>query len=53
VLHWGWHVDSDARLEVQPPGSPFAGAAEASQGFGKHVAAVSVPALQLEVPDAV
>ena len=53
MLHWGWHVEPDARFEVQSPGSPFVGFAEASQGLGKHVAAVSIPALQLEVPDAV
>ncbi len=52
-LHVGWHVDPLAREPVQSPAPPFAGAADASHGFAKHVAAVRVPALQDDVPDTV
>ena len=37
-----------ARLLVQSPTPPFAGATDASQEFASQVAAVSVPASQLE-----
>ena len=49
-LHVGWQVDPLARLSVQSPTPPLAGAADASHGFALHVAAVRVPALQLDVP---
>ncbi len=49
----GWHVDPDARLDVQFPLAPFVGLADASHGFTTHVAAVKLPALQLVTPDAV
>ena len=52
-LHVGWHVEPLARELVQSPGPPFVGAADASQGFAAHVAAVNVPALQDDVPDTV
>ena len=52
-LHVGWHVDPLARELVQSPTPPFVGAADASHGFAEHVAAVSVPALQDDVPDTV
>ena len=52
-LHVGWHVDPLARELVQSPAPPFVGAADASHGFAEHVAAVSVPALQDDVPDTV
>ena len=43
-----------ARELVQSPTPPFVGAADASHGgFAEHVAAVSVPALQEDVPDTV
>ena len=42
--HVGWHVDPLARELVQSPTPPFVGAADASQAFAEHVAAVSVPA---------
>ena len=51
--HVGWHVDPLARLIVQSPTPPFVGAADASQAFAEHVAAVSVPRLQEDVPDTV
>ena len=53
VVHVGWHVDPLARVLVQSPTLPFAGAVDASHGFGEHVAAVSVPALHELVPDTV
>ena len=49
----GWQVDPLASELVQSPAPPFAGAADASHGFAAHVAAVSVPALQDDVPDTV
>jgi hypothetical protein len=52
-LHVGWHVEPLARELVQSPAPPFVGAADASHGFAAHVAAVSVPALQDDVPDTV
>jgi hypothetical protein len=52
-LHVGWHVDPLARLLVQSPAPPFEGAPKASQGFAAHVAVVSVPELQDDVPDTV
>ena len=52
-LHVGWHVEPLARELVQSPAPPFVGAADASHGFAEHVAAVSVPALQDDVPDTV
>jgi len=52
-LHVGWHVDPLARVFVQSPAPPFVGAADASQGFAEHVAAVTVPALHEDVPDTV
>ena len=52
-LQVGWHVAPLASELVQSPAPPFAGAADASQGFAEHVAAVSVPALQDDVPDTV
>ena len=53
LLHVGWHVDPLAIELVQSPAPPFVGAADASQGFAEHVAAVSVPALHEDVPDTV
>ena len=38
---------------MQSPTPPFVGAADASHGFAEHVAAVSVPRLQEDVPDTV
>jgi hypothetical protein len=52
-LHVGWQVDPLAREFEQSPAPPFEGAPEASQGFAAHVAVVSVPALQDDVPDTV
>ena len=52
-LHVGWHVEPLARELVQSPAAPFAGAADASQGFAAHVAAVRFPAVQELVPDTV
>ena len=52
-LHVGWHVEPLASELVQSPAPPFVGAADASHGFAEHVAAVSVPALQDDVPDTV
>ena len=52
-LHMGWHVDPLARVFVQSPAPPFVGAADASQGFAEHVAAVSVPRLHEDIPDTV
>ena len=53
-LHVGWHVDPLARELVQSSAPPFVGAVDASQGgFAEHVAAVSVPALQDDVPETV
>ena len=49
----GWHVEPLARELVQSPTPPFVGAADASHGLGPHVAAVSVPRLQEDVPDTV
>ena len=40
-------------VALQSPLLPCAGATEASQGFADHVAAVSTPALQLDLPLAV
>ena len=53
ALHVGWHVDPLARELVQSPTPPFVGAADASQAFAEHVAAVSVPALHELVPETV
>ena len=50
-LHVGWHVDPLASELVQSPIAPFVGAADASHRFAEHVAAVSAPALQDDVPD--
>ena len=51
-LHVGWHVDPLARELVQSPAPPFVGTVDASHGgFAEHVAAVSVPALQDDVPE--
>ena len=50
---------TSAGTSTRSPGSwcsrhaPFVGAADASHGFAEHVAAVSVPALQDDVPDTV
>ena len=52
-LHVGWQVDPLASELVQSPAPPFVGAVDASHGFAEHVAAVSVPALQDDVPDTV
>ena len=52
-LHVSWQVDPLARELVQSPTPPFVGAVDASHGFAEHVAAVSVPALQDDVPDTV
>mmetsp|Transcript_7092 Transcript_7092/g.31080 ORF Transcript_7092/g.31080 Transcript_7092/m.31080 type:complete len:124 (-) Transcript_7092:101-472(-) len=53
-LHVGWHVDPLASELVQSPTPPFIGAVDASHGFAAHVvSAISVPALQDVVPDAV
>ena len=49
----GWHVEPLARELVQSPAAPFVGAADASQGFAEHVAAVNVPKEQDDVPDTV
>ena len=49
----GWHVDPLANELVQSPTPPLVGASDASHGFAEHVAAVSVPALQDDVPDTV
>ena len=38
---------------MQSPTPPFVGGTEASHGIAEHVAAVSVPALQDDVPDTV
>ena len=38
---------------MQSPTPPFVGAVDASHGFAEHVAAVSVPALQDDIPDTV
>jgi len=51
--HVGWHVDPDARFDVQLPLSPLVGSADASHGLGLHFAAVKVPAVQLDVPETV
>jgi hypothetical protein len=52
-LHVGWHVNPDARLDVQLALFPFAGGADASHGSGWHVAARNSPAKQLDGPDTV
>ena len=52
-LHVGWQVDPLASELVQSPAPPFLGAADASQGFAEHVAAVRVPAVQELVPETV
>ena len=52
-MHMGWHVLPEANVAVQLPAAPFAGAAEASHGFGLHVAAVTVPAEHDVLPDTV
>ena len=50
----GLHDAPSASVEVHPePGAPFVMAPDASQGLTEHVAAVSVPALHDDVPDAV
>ena len=49
--HVGWHVAPDATFAAQSPTPPCTGALEASHTDGKHVAAASVPALQLVAPD--
>ena len=51
--HVGWHVEPLASELVQSPAPPFLGAADASQGFAEHVAAVRVPAVQELVPETV
>ena len=51
--HRGSHDEPDASSDLQSPLLPCAGATEASQGFADHVAAVSTPALQLDLPLAV
>ena len=53
ALHVGVHDAPCARAELQSPTPPFVGAADASHGLAKHVAAVRVPALQDDVPDTV
>lgn len=53
LSHVGWHVDPDARLDVQSPLPPCTGALDASHGFAMHIAAVSMPALHLVLPDTV
>ena len=53
ALHEGWQVLPAARVLVQVPTAPFVGAVAALQLLAEHVAAVSVPAKQLEVPDTV
>ena len=53
LLHDGVHVPPLARLVVQPPTTPFVGAATV-QGFASQVAAVLSPvAEQLDAPDTV
>ena len=52
-MHVGLHDAPDARLAGQSPLPPLLGAALASQGFGLHVAAASVPVVQLDWPDTV
>ena len=53
ALHVGRHEAPDTRLDGQLPFAPFAGAALASHGFGRHVAAVSVPREHELVPETV
>jgi hypothetical protein len=53
ALHVGRHEAPDASAAVQLPFAPFAGAALASHGFGRHVAAVSVPREHELVPETV
>ena len=58
ALHVGWHVEPDARLDVQVPTAPLVGAVFAPlHGFAVHVAAVSVGGvpllLQVLAPDTV
>ena len=52
-MHVGWHVAPCASVAVQSPLAPFAGAADASHALGAHVAAVSVPVVQVDLPDTV
>jgi hypothetical protein len=52
VLHTGLHVAPDGRLLLQSPMFTFVGAVTV-HGLGLHVAAVKVPAEQLDVPDTV
>ena len=53
-MHVGVQDEPCASVEVHPePGAPFVMAPDASQGLTEHVAAVSVPALHDDVPDAV
>ena len=51
--HDGWHVVPLARVLVQSPTPPFAGAVDSSHGFGEHVAAVKIPVVHELVPDTV
>ena len=51
LLHVGWHVEPDAREEVQSPTTPLLGAVDASHAFASHVAAIKLPTLQLDAPD--
>ena len=53
LSHVGWQDEPEARFEVQFPFIPFVGACDASHGLGLHVAAVNVPAVQYDLPDAV
>ena len=52
-LHVGEHVALEAKEDVQLFALPLVGAVAALQGLGVHMAAVSVPAKQLLVPDTV
>jgi hypothetical protein len=49
----GAHVAADARVAVQSPTAPLAGAADASHASAAQVAAVSVPAVHEDVPETV
>ena len=53
ALQRGWHLAPEANVAVQSPLAPFAGAADASHGFGLQVAAVSLPNAHDDVPDTV
>ena len=50
VAHLGRHVDPQAKLGVQPPAPPFAGALLVSRGSAWQVAGVSTPAAHDEEP---